>query len=116
MTIQETMQAMQADPSHWLIPFMDFVDDFRRTRNLSAIQPPIESSDERLDAILASTVEYLCAEQGMEPPSWVWNVPACQSPWFVAGVENLKALAIVESPVYFRRRKIFVLHNFLERV
>jgi hypothetical protein len=33
----------------------------------------------------------------------------------VAGRESLKAMALVESPVWFRRRNIFVLGNFLDR-
>jgi hypothetical protein len=37
------------------------------------------------------------------------------APWFVAGVENLKASALVESPVQFRRNNVFVLGNFLAR-
>ena len=32
-----------------------------------------------------------------------------------SGYENLKAISIVESPAFFRRRKIFVLENFLYR-
>jgi hypothetical protein len=36
-------------------------------------------------------------------------------PWFVAGVENLKATALVESPLPFRRNNVFVLGNFLSR-
>jgi hypothetical protein len=43
-------------------------------------------------------------------------VPACRKPWFVAGMENLKAIAVAESPLRFRIRKIFVLENFLSRV
>jgi hypothetical protein len=31
-------------------------------------------------------------------------------------MENLKAIALVESPLRFRIRKIFVLENFLNRV
>ena len=116
MTIRETKHHMEQDPEYWLIPFMEFVDDFRRDRNFSLIQEPFELTDERFDALLASTVEYLCDEINLEPPEWVWNIPSCQDPWFVSGVENLKAITIVESPVYFRRRKIFVLENFLERV
>jgi hypothetical protein len=116
MTIRETKQHIEQDPKYWLIPFMEFVDDFRRYRDFSLIQEPFELTDERFDALLASTVEYLCDELNMEPPEWVWNVPSCQDPWFVSGLENLKAITIVESPVYFRRRKIFVLENFLARV
>ena len=43
------------------------------------------------------------------------GVGALATPWFVAGVENLKALALVESPTHFRKRNIFVLGNFLSR-
>jgi hypothetical protein len=43
-------------------------------------------------------------------------VPAPHDPWFVSGMESLKAIALVESPLPFRLRKIFVLENFLSRV
>jgi hypothetical protein len=43
-------------------------------------------------------------------------IPAYKDPWFVSGMENLKAITLVESPLHFRRRKIFVLGNFLSRV
>ena len=37
-------------------------------------------------------------------------------PWFVSGFENLKSTALIESPLNFRKRNIFVLGNFLTRV
>ncbi|HEY84127.1 MAG TPA: hypothetical protein G4N96_03305, partial [Chloroflexi bacterium] len=61
------------------------------------------------------TAEYLCAELGLEPPEWLSTVPASPEPWFVSGLENLKAITLVETPVWFRARKIFVLENFLSR-
>ena len=115
-TIQETKRAILDSGENWRIPFMEFVDDFRRTRDLSLIEKPFALSDKRIDALLASTIEYLCNEMNIEPPDWVWEVPSCKKPWFVSGIENLKAISIVESPAYFRRRKIFVLENFLSRV
>ncbi len=115
MTLRELEQMMTANPAHWQIPLMDFVDEFRRMKSPASLQEPLGGQDERFDALLASTIEYLCAEQGVSIPAWVWQVPACRDPWFVSGVENLKATALVESPVYFRRRKIFVLENFLDR-
>jgi hypothetical protein len=69
-----------------------------------------------MDALLASTAEALCDELGLAPPSWLSEIPACVEPYFVAGLENLKAITIVESPLRFRIRKIFVLENFLSRV
>jgi hypothetical protein len=95
---------------------MDFVDDFRYTKNPSLIAEPIQPADQPIDALLASTAEYLCDEMGLEVPAWLADVPACRTPWFVSGMENLKAIALVESPLRFRIRKIFVLQNFLSRV
>ena len=115
-TVQETKMAMLKDGENWRIPFMEFVDDLRRTRNHSLIEEPFSLNDENIDSLLASTVEYLCDELGVETPNWVWEVPSCKEPWFVSGYDNLKAISIAESPVFFRRRKIFVLANFLSRV
>jgi hypothetical protein len=114
-TINETKAAMLEYGEHWRIPFMEFVDDFRRLKDLRLIEKPFALGDERFDSLLASAIEHLCAELDLETPSWSWGVPACKSPWFVSDVENLKAIAIAESPAHFRRRKIFVLGNFLAR-
>ncbi len=116
MNIRETRRKMRQDAENWLVPFMDFVDGFRRHRDLSLVREPFENGDGRLDAILASVAECLCSELELETPDWIWNVPPCRDPWFVSGMESLKAISIVESPVWFRRRKIFVLENFLDRV
>ncbi|MGH7492166.1 MAG: hypothetical protein ACREOO_07205 [bacterium] len=95
---------------------MDFVDDFRYSKDFSVLAKPFSSTHEKWAALLASTAEYLCDEQCVEPPRWIQEIPACKAPWFVSGIENLKAIAIVENPLRFRIRKIFVLENFLHRV
>ncbi|HOE96714.1 MAG TPA: hypothetical protein PLS90_09590 [Candidatus Sumerlaeota bacterium] len=115
-TLEQTKRAMIEQEPHWYVAFMDFVDEFRRTRDVARFAEPWPLDHPRYDALLASTLEYLCDEAGIEPPAWSWEIPACPDPWFVAGVENLKALALVQSPAHFRRRKIFVLENFLARV
>jgi hypothetical protein len=116
MTLAEVKAKMLQDPLHWFVPFMDFVDEFRREKGRNDISEPIVQDNERFDALLASTIEYLCNEGKTEPPQWVYTIPGCRDPWFVSGMENLKAIAIVESPIWFRTRKIFVLENFLSRV
>lgn len=114
--IKKVRSAMLADPDNWEIPFFNFVDDFRYSKSPSIIAEPLELDHPRFDALLAATIEYLCDECGLKTPDWAWETPSLRDPWFVSGVENLKALAIVESPVFFRRRNIFVLENFLSRV
>jgi len=116
ITLQDSKRQMTLDPKNWAIFLMDFVDDFRYYKNPAAVIEPIQSADQPIDALLASTAEYLCDELGLEAPAWLADVPACKTPWFVSGMENLKAIALVESPLRFRIRKIFVLENFLSRV
>jgi hypothetical protein len=116
ITLKETKQKIEIDAEWWAIHLMNFVDDFRRHKNREAIEEPFEKSDRKMDALLASTAESLCDELGLEPPVWIDQIPECAEPWFVSGFERLKAITIVESPLRFRMRKIFVLENFLSRV
>ena len=95
---------------------MDFVDDFRYYKDSEAIREPFLTGDEKMDALFASTIETLCDEIGIQIPSWLDDIPSCSRPYFVSGLENLKAITIVESPVRFRLRKVFVMENFLFRV
>jgi transcriptional regulator with XRE-family HTH domain len=100
----------------WKLWLFELVDAFRRcpTDELVAVPPGRDTSD-RIRSLLASTVETLCEERGLHSPWWCAGFGALATPWFVAGVENLKALALVESPTHFRKRNIFVLANFLSR-
>lgn len=110
-------RAMLTSPSReWKILLFDFVDFFRKTKNLKCIhEPPCAGLPVQILALLASTTESLCEELGFEVPWWCAGVISLREPYFVAEVENLKAMALVESPVHFRKRNIFVFKNFLDR-
>lgn len=100
----------------WKIHLFDFVDAFRATKDLNLIQrPPYASLEQRLCALIASTVETLCQEMGIPSPSWCDGIGVLSQPWFVVNLNTLKATALVESPIHFRKRNIFVLENFLKR-
>ena len=116
ITLKETREKIEREPRWWCIHLMNFVDDFRRSKSASAVKEPFPCSDERMDALLASTAESLCDELGLEPPNWLEGIPECREPWFVGDLQRLKAISIVQSPLRFRIRKIFVLENFLSRV
>ena len=107
---------MQVSSKRWSIFFFNFVDAFRRQRSWALIQeaPPADLPA-RWRALLASTVETLCGEVGMQAPDWCRGVGLLGEPWFVSEVDNLKATALLESPIHFRKRNIFVFNNFLER-
>lgn len=100
----------------WPLHVFNFVDAFRANPEESRIQsPPIQELDPKLRALLASTVETLCADLHVRIPEWCFGVPILSDPWFVSEIESLKPMALLESPVRFRKRNIFVLQNFLNR-
>lgn len=100
----------------WKIWLFNFVDAFRQHKEISYIRnPPTQGLPPKIVALLSSTVETLCDELSIAKPTWCGSVSMLATPWFVSGVENLKATAIAESPIHFRKRNIFVLENFLSR-
>jgi hypothetical protein len=67
-------------------------------------------------AYVAAMVEDLCLNFNLEIPDWVFNKKySLKEPYFVGGLESLKAFLLVESPLSFRRRNIFVSENVLKR-
>lgn len=116
ITAAKTKEKMQNDRQWWKVALFDFVDSFRLHRDPLMIREPYILDDERIDAVLASVIEDLCDEMNMPVPAWLADVPPCREPYFVSGIENLKASALAQSPTRFRLRKVFVLDNFLSRV
>ena len=116
ITAVATKKRFCDDPRWWKIALFDFVDDFRYHKDPAAVQQPFAADDERLDAVLAGVIETLCDEMNIRIPDWLETIPSCREPYFLSGFDSLKAIAIVESPIRFRLRKVFVLENFLSRV
>lgn len=102
--------------SSWKVHYMNLVDEFRRTLDPRLfLLPPSYDLPIELRALLAAITWALCNEAGMEAPCWAKKQYALLQPWFVSETESLKATAILESPLPFRRNNIFVLGNFLDR-
>lgn len=98
------------------VSFFDAVDEVRRSRRFDALKRLYSRSRRtRERALLNSTACSLAAELGDPPPWWAARPLVLAEPWFVSGVENLKASALLESPIQFRRNNVFVLGNFLSR-
>ncbi len=115
ITLKEVRKQIDNDEPNWRIYLMDFVDDFRRHKSPDQVAEPFIQAGDRMDSLLASTAESLCDELGIEVPAWLFEIPACRDPYFVSGLDGLKAFALLQSPLRFRIRKIFVLENFLSR-
>lgn len=109
--------------SLWLLG--DFLDDFRQRCStpeekaaLVSETPVWLDAETHADcnAYLAAVAETLCREASLPPPVWTDAPPGfLHRPWFAGGFETLKAILLVESPVAFRRRNLFVSANALTR-
>jgi len=115
-TVGVSFKVMRDGFDTWPIYFLEFVDAFRKTLDMRLILlPPVRDLDAKLLSLLASITLELCAESGMEAPSWAKKSYFLDQPWFISDMESLKATAIQESSLYFRRNNIFVQDNFLKR-
>jgi len=73
--------------------------------------------DVKHSAYIAAVVEELCVRNGLDFPLWIEDEQyTLKSPYFVGGLESIKAFLLIESPISFRRRNIFVSENVLSRV
>ena len=116
-TVAVSLKACHDGFETWPLHLMELVDAFRKTRDLRLLAlPPVRELDERLKALLASTVVFLCEEAGVPSPTWAVEPRFLPKPWFLSETESLKAMAIRDSPLAFRRNNIFVQDNFLVRI
>ncbi len=97
----------------------EFLDEFyggnshARARAIAGAPTRIDSIH---DAYLAAVAEHLARRFGLPLPQWVEEpYRFLTKPFFAGGMENLKAILLVESPLAFRRRQIFVSANALSR-
>jgi len=68
------------------------------------------------DAYLGAVAEHLARRYDLAIPDWVDQPHRfLVEPFFAGGLEDLKAILLVESPLAFRRRQIFVSANALSR-
>jgi hypothetical protein len=68
------------------------------------------------DAYLGAVCEHLALRHRLEVPDWAdEQTRFLNRPQFLGGFERMKAILLVESPLAFRRRGLFVSANALSR-
>jgi hypothetical protein len=108
----------------WRHAVLQMLDDYasvmrhRGTAAAAAMwaQPPHLTGDRRVDAALAALGEHLARQDGWTPPAWVVDPRREAEPWwFVTALRGLHARALVESPLSFRKRGVFITSGALDR-
>ncbi len=71
-------------------------------------RPPIRSSHERLDALLASVAEKTADDAGIPRPRWCAKVPSLSEVWYSSGPRQVGERAARGAPTQFRKRNIYL--------
>lgn len=95
--------------------FRDFLHEFNSKPSVNALIEEPCLIDKIKDSYLAATAEQLAYQNDFDIPEWV-NKPNyfLDEPFFASSIETLKPILIMESPVTFRRRGIFISVNALK--
>jgi hypothetical protein len=100
----------------------NFLDEFysRPVASALEIEPTILrgliEDGEIKDAYLAAVAEELARKYKFPHPAWAYaEERKLHSPWFASDLQSLRAVLLVESPVGFRSRNLFVSENALSR-
>ena len=109
----------------WRYPLLQLLDDCTSAvaqcgmevgASMWAQEPP-RTGEARVDAAFAALAEHLARRDGWATPAWA-DDPSRESPqwWFVTDLVGMHPTALVESPLSFRKRGVFITRDALVRV
>jgi hypothetical protein len=120
-TLKQMVKKMQAD-SLPEIELANFLDAFYRgpsqetVREEPPLLPEVYPHGAVINAYLAATAEYLCRRFGLPIPDWVFKpCRYLERPYFALEAASFRATLLLESPLEFRSRNLFVTANALSR-
>jgi hypothetical protein len=117
-TLSEVASRVGTGEQEFGVAVREFLDSFylnQSSRN-DALRERPRSIDAFHDAYFAAVGEHLARTYGLQVPQWTEDHGnGLHEPYFAGGLESLKAILFVESPLAFRRRLLFVSRNALTR-
>ncbi len=101
----------------------NFLDEIKASPQAQALVEAPELLAARLgepgqiqDAYLGATAQHLACANAWPVPAWAMaDERKLHRPWFASKLAALRAVLILESPVAFRSRNLFVSENALSR-
>lgn len=109
----------------WRHALIQLLDDYTSTVRHHGVSAgarmfetePAHTGDPRIDAAFAALAEHLARRDGWSTPGWTSVENRTTQPWwFVTDLRGLHPQALLESPLSFRKRGVFITGTALERV
>lgn len=124
ITIKVVMKDSSADRENFGIFFAEFLDEFYRVGSKQKLLMVMDEPEEHSNisagkyAYISGVVEKLCREHNLSFPNWIFkNKYFLSNPYFSLNAKGmLKLILLLESPIEFRIRNVFVSSNTLTRV
>ncbi len=119
------LDAGEALANVWRHCIIQLLDDYESARRCEGdedaasllAQAPDRTGDDRVDAAFAALAEHLARRDGFQVPRWATEPDRTTGIWwFVVTLPGLHPRALVESPLSFRKRGVFITSAALERV
>lgn len=123
-SVAESFERFLQGESPW-VALGDFLDDWKRSQPSDRFElvekpiPPVTTVEQQhWAALFAATVEQLCAQEQIPPPSWAispqYYLP---EPWYLGvKTENLRRLHEQTTPEIFKRHNVIGGEQILSRV
>ncbi len=104
--MDELTRTRHAKPAFVLADLNDLLTAAAGDQIESLPQPSI--GDHYLSNYVAAMVELAAHLREVRPPAWTSGIEPCSHPVFAVPWQSLRAHLLLESPVPFRRRNIFI--------
>ncbi|MFH1340446.1 MAG: hypothetical protein ABIL01_04400 [Pseudomonadota bacterium] len=117
-TLVEVVRRVKAGEHAFDPSIREFLDAFyvNGDSRQQAIDDRPDSIDAVHDAYVAAVAEHLARVYGLRIPEWSEaHGNGLREPFFAGGLQSLKGVLAVESPIAFRRRLLFVSKDALSR-
>jgi hypothetical protein len=117
-TLSEVVRRFKSGEQDFDPALREFLDAFYAHADLrdTALEERPAPIDAVHDAYVAAVAEHLSRSYGCQLPEWTeTHGDGLHEPFFAGGLESLKGILFVESPLAFRRRLLFVSKDALSR-
>ncbi len=119
ITALECYRLVLTHPESYQLYVNELIDDFRRANpeiRVAMVRDPLPSFEGPMEGLIAAVISTLCRERNVETPDWVdqtWS----PEPFFIWPAKSfaMRVRLMVESPLAFRLRRVFVPENYLSR-